>query len=264
MPVGTGPTWFARTTDGVWEPARPIVEPGIDAQTIGNIVVVLPDGTLAIVFDLVTQMSSNAPTFTVAVVRSPDKGVTWSPPTLIAPLRAAGVQDPGNNVFIRSGTILPEVAVDRASGALYVVWQSTPPGGAVDGIAFASSLDGGVTWSAPSYLDGAPGAAAFTPSIAVAGDGTIGVTYYDLRNAIRADRNSFRVTPWLATSRDAGHTWSDEALGEPFDLRPAQLGEVYFLGDYQGLVLGPGGFVPLFVMATDASGKTDVFVRPVP
>ena len=264
MPVGTGPTWFARTTDGVWEPARPIVEPGLDAQTIGNIVAVLPDGTLVVVFDLITQISGNTPVYTIAVVRSADKGQTWSAPTMIAPLRATGVQDPGNNVFVRTGTILPEVAVDPATGALYVVWQNAPPGASVDGIAFVGSLDGGVTWSAPSYVNGAPDAAAFTPSIAAAGDGTIGVGYYDLRNASRVDHSSFRVTPWLATSRDGGRTWSDEALSDPFDLRPAQLGEVYFLGDYQGLALARGALVPFFVMATGSGGPTDVFVRPAP
>jgi hypothetical protein len=42
-----GATWFSRTTDGgqTWEPARPIFDPGGNSQTIGNQIVVLPDGT---------------------------------------------------------------------------------------------------------------------------------------------------------------------------------------------------------------------------
>ncbi|HYV68445.1 MAG TPA: sialidase family protein, partial [Myxococcales bacterium] len=42
-----GPAWFARTTDGgaTWEQARAIYDPGADAQTIGNVIAVLPDGT---------------------------------------------------------------------------------------------------------------------------------------------------------------------------------------------------------------------------
>ena len=43
-----GPTWFARTVDsGVsWGPVRAIYDPGLDAQTIANQIVVLPGGTL--------------------------------------------------------------------------------------------------------------------------------------------------------------------------------------------------------------------------
>ena len=43
-----GPAWFARTLDGgaTWEKARPIYDPGPGEQTIGNQIVVLPDGTL--------------------------------------------------------------------------------------------------------------------------------------------------------------------------------------------------------------------------
>jgi len=52
QPIGTGPTWFARTTAGAWEEARAIYDPGIDAQTLGNVIAVLPDGTLINTFDL--------------------------------------------------------------------------------------------------------------------------------------------------------------------------------------------------------------------
>ncbi|TMQ15204.1 MAG: exo-alpha-sialidase [Deltaproteobacteria bacterium] len=112
-PIGTGPTWFARTTAGVWEPARPIFDPGVDAQTIGNVIGVLPDGTLINAFDLITMVSSTAPVTMLAVIRSPDRGLTWSAPVVIAPMRGVGIQDPNNHVFIRSGLDLPEIAVDR-------------------------------------------------------------------------------------------------------------------------------------------------------
>src|SRR5512140_2061674 len=98
-PIGTGPTWFARTTDGVWEPARPIFDPGIDSQTLGNLIVVLPDGTLIDVFDLITNMSSSASANTLAVIRSNDKGLSWSAPIMITPMHGVGVQDPNNKLF---------------------------------------------------------------------------------------------------------------------------------------------------------------------
>jgi hypothetical protein len=262
-PAATGPTWFARTTDGAWEPARAIFDPGVGAQTIGNVIAVLPDGTLVNVFDLITQPSGTAlPINTLAVIRSTDKGQTWSDAIKIAQMHTVGVADPNNNVFIRSGTILPEIAVDRVTGALYLAWQDAPPGTVIDRIAVVSSLDGGLTWSPPMYASGDPEAAAFTPMIAVAGDGTVGVTYYDLRGGSPADGSAFRISPWLATSRDGGRTWIDDALSDPFDLRPARLFEAYFLGDYQGLVATESGFIPFFSAATAAAGdNTDIFVR---
>jgi hypothetical protein len=261
-PIGTGPTWFARTTAGVWEPARPIFDPGIDAQTIGNVIGVLPDGTLLDVFDLITMSSSMAPINMLAVIRSADRGMTWSAPTVIAPMRGMGVQDPNNHVGVRSGTDLPEIAVDRTTGAVYLVWQDAPAAGVPDAVMLVRSLDGGASWSAPVVVNGAPQAAAFTPSVAVAADGTVGVMYYDLRDARSTDPDTFRVTAWLATSRDRGATWSDEALSQPFDLRPALLQDVYFLGDYQGLTAAGNAFVPFLVAATqDGGDRTDVFVR---
>jgi photosystem II stability/assembly factor-like uncharacterized protein len=173
------------------------------------------------------------------------------------------VQDPNNHVFVRSGADLPQIAVDRASGAVYLVWQDAPSAGAPDAVMLVRSTDDGATWSAPSLVNGTPDVAAFTPSVAVAAGGVVGVTYFDSRDARRTDPDTFRVTPWLATSRDGGQTWSDEALSQPFDLRPALLQDVYFLGDYQGLVAAGDGFVPFFVAANPSGGsdRTDVYVR---
>jgi len=262
-PLSTGPTWFTRTTDGVWEAARPIFDPGIDAQTIGSVIVVLPDGTLVNAFNLITSSSSMAPVNTLAAIRSTDKGLTWSAPILIAPMNAVGVRDPNNREGVRSGTVLPEIAVDRGSGAIYIAWEDVRPGKTFDGIALVTSRDGGLSWSAPALINGGPDSSAFTPTVAVAAGGVVGVTYYDLRDADLADASMFRTSAWLATSYDGGLTWRDEPLGSSFDLRPASIVDAYFLGDYQGLVVSAGAFVPFFVGATlDGDDKTDVFVRP--
>jgi hypothetical protein len=40
----------------------------------------------------------------------------------------------------------------------------------------------GLTWSPKIQINRVPATQAFTPSVAVAADGTVGVTYYDFRN----------------------------------------------------------------------------------
>ena len=250
QPVGTGPTWFARTTDAVWAPARPIYDPGVDAQTIGNVIAVLPDGTLLDVFMVIRMTSSQQPTAEIGVIRSTDHGDTWSDEVAIAPLGAIGV--PG----IRTGGGLPAIAVDASTGAVYVAWQDARfSGGQRDGIAVARSLDGGRSWSQPVQANGVPTAPAFTPTLAAAG-GTVGLLYYDLRSAPRA-------TAWLATSRDGGATWNDEPVTGEFDLAPARLsGQTAFLGDYEGLVARGDRFVPLLAVPFRSNDPTDIFVRP--
>jgi hypothetical protein len=85
----------------------------------------------------------------MSLVRSTDKGVTWSRNSLkIWPSRERVAFDPDTGRNIRAEGGLPEVAVDRASGALYLVWQDASFSG-VDEIAFSMSTDNGQTWSMP-------------------------------------------------------------------------------------------------------------------
>ncbi len=257
QPIGTGAAYLARRTGDAWEPARAIFDPGVDAQTLGNVIVSLPDHSLVDVTDVITGISSNSPVGVAAAIRSTDRGDTWSQPVTIAPLDGIGVGD--GKIGIRTGTDLLQVAADPHTGAVYVVWENL--NGMHDGVAFSRSVDGGVTWSPPIDINGAPDVPAFEPTIAVTDNGAVGVIYYDLRGATAS---SFRATPWLAISVDAGETWVESALAAPFALAPANIGGEYFLGDYQGLATAGDAFVPLFVVAMSTDDPTDVLVRPEP
>jgi hypothetical protein len=125
------------------------------------------------------------------------------------------------------------------------------------------STDGGLTWSAPAQVSGAPTVQAFTPQVNVRADGTIGISYFDMRNNT-TDPNTLLVDHWLATSRD-GSTWTDRRVtANSFDLSIAPVARGYFLGDYMGLVSAGTNFYPVYVRTTgDLANRNDVFVTPM-
>lgn len=259
-PVGTGPIMLARATGGVWEAPRAIYDPGVDSQTIGNIIVALPDGTLVDAFDLIAMAHQQAPPTAIAVIRSTDGGDTWSAPIMIADTTAHAVGKASQGMIsVRSGAPMPAIAVDPSSGAIYIVWEDGRFG--TEGIALVASHDGGVTWSAPVEVNGDASAQAFTPGVAVADDGTVGVFYYDTREDV-ASQTAFHATAWLATSSDGGATFSDVRASRAFDLAPTLIssGPYWFLGDYVGVAAHGGDFAAAFALAVSPTDPTNIFV----
>lgn len=256
-PVSSGPTLLARSTDNgrTWEAPSIIYEPGVNGQTIGNRIEVLPDGTL---INLFTDIDFLTGGLTLRAIRSTDKGVTWSAPIKVADELPLGTADPETGAPIRDGAILPQFVVSR-SGKISVVWQDARFSGFLrDGIAYAESTDGGLTWSEPVQINSDPLVQAFVPTIHARRDGSIGVTYYDLRNNT-ADPATLPTDLWLTRSRD-GLTWRESRVTRTFDLATAPVARGLFLGDYQGLTsIGPI-FIPFFAKTTgDPGNANEVF-----
>jgi hypothetical protein len=267
--IDGGPAWLARTTDGgaTWEPASLVYNPGSGSQTIGNIVAVLPDGTLLLLF---TEIQFAVPPVTafLRVLRSTDKGVTWSAPITIDEMFSVGTQDPDTGQQVRSGGILGSISV-APNGDVWVAWQDSRPfcfacTGLVDRIIIARSTDGGLTWDDPLPV-APPNAfvAQFTPSVHVAADGTVGVTYYDLRDDVSGDGHLL-TSYFLATSTD-GATWTERLISGPFDLGIAPDALGLFVGDYEGLASSGNNFVPFFAQTVpDLDDRTNVFSVVLP
>jgi hypothetical protein len=260
-----GPAWLARTTDGgaSWEPARVLFDPGANAQTIGNQIVVLPDGTLVNLFASI--QNATAPLvrderLAVSIVRSIDKGATWSSPVTVATIQTVGVSDVKTGVPLRTASLLPSIAVDRSSGALYTVWQDGRfSGGQRSAIALAKSVDGGLSWSDPVAVNRVAQVQAFTPAVAVGPGGTVAVSYYDFRRDT-ADPAVLMTSYWRVVSNDGGSTWSESPLAEPFNFLPAPVAEGagLFVGDYQGLAASGPRFLSFFAVASPGADPSIV------
>lgn len=261
-----GPTWLARSSDGglSWPAAQAIYDPGQGNQTIGNQIAVLPNGTLALFFTELDQTGSGSMAGHFAVMHSTDHGSTWAAPVKLADSLGVGAKDPRTGTPVRDGTGLLSAAVGP-DGRLAAAWQDARfSNGSHDGIAFSQSGDGGTTWSAPVQINGAPAVQAFTPTVHIGADGSIGVSYFDFRDD-GSNPGALLTDYWLTVSRDGGATWSEQRIDGPFSLLPAPYADGHFLGDYQALAALPSAFLLFFAQADNGGGDhSRIFAGQVP
>ncbi len=262
-----GPALFSRSTDGGKTWSDPLVIYGRDNGTLGNQLVELANGTLVDFFtNFVAHNVKGGVAYTeeLASVRSTDGGKSWSTdnPIVVSPMTPNGTYDPTNGQYVRAGDSLFDVALGP-DGALYAVWQDSAFSG-VDQVAFAKSTDGGLTWSLPVKISEAPpsfddpSGQAFTPSIDVAPNGTIAVTYYTFQNTTDA---SFLATDyWAITSGDGGTTWSPQLrlTSSSFDGELAPEASGLMIGDYEGLAHVGNSFVAAYEIGNSPSDPTDI------
>ena len=166
-PQAAAAVMLSRSTDGgvTWEAPRVIYDPLnlpsnesltadqrlVAGETTGNIVAVLPNGDLVDVFALTHVVSAgagapSAPAHEIAAIRSTDKGATWSDPVRVSVeltgQEPGGALDPYTGEPLRTGGLLPAIAVDRQSGQIYVAWQDARFSRTRQpGIAMATSTD---------------------------------------------------------------------------------------------------------------------------
>jgi hypothetical protein len=252
---------LSRTTNGgrTWETPRAIFQPNANEFGIGHQIVVLSDGTLVDGFMLFHGSGSNKKGQETAVMISKDRGATWTAPITVAKALPGFISDPDDGTPLRTGDIIPEIAAGP-NRTVYMVWQEATLAPSGSAIAFSKSADGGLTWSTPTRINTTPTTQAFTASVEVLPDGTIGVTHYDLRFNTPDGGATLPTDYWFLHSHDGGATWTEARVTPAsFDMRKAPDARGLFTGDYEGLAVQGGAFMAAFAQ-THGTDPDSIFV----
>src|SRR5262249_41808422 len=159
--------------------------------------------------------------------------------------------DPNTGQALRTGEGLPSAAIDPATGQLYVTWTDARfTGGQFNQVVISTSTDGGATWSAPAVVSTSTTRPSFTPTVAVNSAGTVGVTFYDLRNLAAGNTTTLPTDYWLKTSPAGGASFGNEQhVAGSFNMLAAPNAGGFFLGDYQALATAGAGVPPPLLSA---------------
>lgn len=267
-----GYSLFSKTTDAgrswstphkVYDPQTPNSWPGISKILVNH------DGSLLDVFALVASDISDPnadpegagvpsnPTEQLAV-RSVDGGRTWGPPIKIGDTAGRHIVDPVSETGLNSFDTFPSQTV-APNGDVYVSWSR--PGATSSRVVVARSTDGGRRWTRRSIA--VRGQAAL-PTVEVAGDGTVGVVYYEI--APSSVNGNWPARVKLATSGDHGRHWSRHRIAGPFNLLTAgnKARPCCFVGDYLGIARTRHGMLAAFSMGKPiAKNNVDVYVSRI-
>jgi hypothetical protein len=242
--IWTGPTYLARTTNGgaSWEPAKIIFDTGSNEQTIGNVVEVLPNGTVINFFTHLKALGWGG--VKLGMVKSNDAGATFGPVSYVSQMvvTTTGTLTPDAQEPVRDANILFDSAVDPQGGNLYVVWQDSRNRN-IDQVFFSMSTNGGNTWSTPVKISKTPNSPvklrnqSFVPSVAV---GLITRRHHIFRNDTSDGANSLISGPFCDISNgDNCRTlaaWARRASRRHRSITlNAPVARGHF-GDYMGLV----------------------------
>ncbi len=241
---------YSRDGGATWSSDAVVSDPGNDYNYRPS-VKVASNGTVYVGFtDVISGSILNPPR--LFLDRSTDGGQSWGTDHLItgAPVDPIGAPDWKYHELTlvdSTGCDLLRINHNPIIGVsptnpdeVYVVWNDARwdltedlcqrAGAHHSDIAFSRTTDGGVTWSAPVRINDDPqgnGIDQWQPTMEVAPDGTIGVTWYDRRY----DPNHYMYDLAYSQSTDGGLTWSPNQRVTDQSSDPTQLADFKGIDD---------------------------------
>jgi hypothetical protein len=243
---------FTRSTDGgrSFEPARSIDPSGGPDDRL-SVVAAGRNGLVAVAW--YSEPPGNS--VTVNVATSTDNGVSFEPPVSLGPVRWS-LSPPGVN--LKTG---PAIAVDPASGDVYVSVATAAPTGAGSEVEVFASHDLGRSWSAPTVAAVSSSATYFHPQLAVDDRGAVGLEAFELAGG------RVQLLVWVSTSKGSSFGTPQPATPSPgFDptlgLGAGSGASAQGIGEYQGLAAARSAFHPLW--SDTRTGQTELFTATMP
>jgi hypothetical protein len=234
IPGCAEPVMFAYSADGgsTWSKPDQITAAhncGIGGRQ-GSAIRSAPDGSVYLQWEDTDQTGTIQ-----AIAVSHDGGATFSHPSTIANVTDIAAAIPGSNFRTDS---FASIAVDQASGAVYVAWADAASG--VGKMVVFKSSDGAATWRSVYTSPGGEGYR-FFQGLDVAPNGRVDLGYQALtaKSTSTFGTGNAQIVSYYVGSKDGGTTWSKplriSASSDPAASAQNNLA-LQFWGDYSTLV----------------------------
>jgi hypothetical protein len=205
----------------------------------------------------------------MSVVRSEDGGASWSPPAPVytgTPWSNPPVW-PGTDREIRIAEDIGHPAIDPRTGRLFALFTN---GSFTEGrslqVGLTASSDAGRTWSPPLRVSADSAELAWRPALAIDAEGRIAVTWFSPSPGKPPEGDRLPVTVHLTEVRvrpDGTLGRGQDVVIDDFLWAPlSSPGVPYFLGDYNPLLVGRSGFLPVYARSGEGGSRIVIARRP--
>ncbi|MDB5056914.1 MAG: hypothetical protein JWO59_386 [Chloroflexi bacterium] len=254
---------FSRSTNGGHSFATPRIISAPQGGITAPVLAAGPAGAVYVAY--VTAKNAPAgqnaravsPASTIDVMRSADAGMHFARSSLDGP--AIFGLTPADGLLVPTG---PSLATDPRDGTVYVAYVADHPGTSqASGIVLSRSQAGGRSWGHPVQVTSnrrAGHAVDFQPRVAVSVSGTVAVSYDTMEHGhvdvalVQSTRHGASFGP----STRVTSVSFDPALGLPGGKEG-----LWWIGDYQGLAVGPRAFYPFW--SDTRTGHLEIFSAAV-